>query len=82
MAREEHQLDAHGNALITINANGHATTRSFDAFDRVETETLGGVTVTQGTTPAVARSAAALLLAARLQSLPNTASECSRIEHP
>ncbi|MBP9156018.1 MAG: RHS repeat protein, partial [Xanthomonadales bacterium] len=46
VAREEYQLDAHGNALVTTNANSHTTTRTFDAFDRVETETLGGVTVT------------------------------------
>ena len=48
VAREEYQLDAHGNALGTTNANSHTTTRTFDAFDRVETETLGGVTVTHG----------------------------------
>jgi len=48
VAREEYQLDAHGNALVTTNANSHTTTRTFDAFDRVETETLGGVTVTHG----------------------------------
>jgi RHS repeat-associated protein len=43
---ETYALDPHGNALSTTNANNHITTRIFDAFDRVTSETLGGVTTT------------------------------------
>jgi YD repeat-containing protein len=45
-ATETYGLDAHGNALSSTNANNHLTTRIFDAFDRVTSETLGGVTTT------------------------------------
>ncbi|MBI2398938.1 MAG: hypothetical protein HYV17_14210 [Xanthomonadales bacterium] len=46
VARETYTLDAHGNAETTVDANGHTTTRTFDAFDRVLTESRGGVTAT------------------------------------